>query len=90
MGEQEFKTTKTQLDLCNAEAMKIINSAYAITTELGNMFQSLFKDSQSETRKIVSNWKELEGKMNMSYKQVFTSALQAIANFQKLEKNFIA
>ena len=90
VGEQEFKTTKTQLDLCNAEAMKIINSAYAITTELGNMFQSLFKDSQSETRKIVSNWKELEGKMNMSYKQVFTSALQAIANFQKLEKNFIA
>ena len=90
VGEQEYKTTKTQLDLCNAEAMKIIKSAYNTTIEIGNMCQKLYKDIQSDTKTLISNWKELDGRVATPYKQQLATILQAIANFQKLEKNFIS
>ena len=89
VSEQEMTNTRTQLDLVNAEALKMLNGAFVLSTELGNMMSELSRDCQRDTRTILSNWNELENRASVPYKQKFASLVQAIAQFQKLEKNFI-
>ncbi len=88
--DDELQKIRVQLDLINAEALKILKGTNALLTEVGARFKKLYEDYTSETRTILSNWKELDGRSSESFKTRLSSIVEAIAKIQKLESNFIA
>ena len=88
--ESELKAVKTQLDLVNAEAMKIMKGAQALLVELGAMFQRLQKDCRNDPHSIISNWNEIENRSQSSIYERLGRICEAISRMQKLLGNFIS
>ena len=87
--DSELKAVKAQLDLVNAETMKIMKGAHALLVELGVMFQKLQKDCHADPHSIISNWKELENRSQTSMHERLGRICEAISRIQKLMSNFI-
>ena len=88
--EQEVNNIRTQLDLVNAEALKIVKGAFNLLLELEGIFKKLHKDCQSAQGAIVSNWKELASRSTIPYEQRTADIVDGIEKIRKLEANYIS
>ena len=83
-SEQDTIVIRTQIDLINANALAILKDSLKKIEELQVAFQQLKLDFESNTNLIVSNWKELGNKCNISFGKQFPLIYNAIVQIRRL------